>query len=73
MLGGFVLFGVYWPGLQGQFFFDDLPNILAVEAIRLTSLSLQSLGDVLGEQQCRAAWAAGCPADLWSQLLFQRP
>ena len=46
ILVGFALFGVYWPGLQGQFFFDDLPNILSVEAIRLNNLSLQSLGDL---------------------------
>lgn len=41
-----ALAGIYSAGLRGAFFFDDVPNILAVEAIQLTSLSLQTLGDV---------------------------
>ena len=44
---GAILSGIYWSGLHGQFFFDDLPNILAVEGVRLQTLSLQSLMDVL--------------------------
>jgi len=48
MLGGLVLFGVYWPGLQGQFFFDDLPNILAVGNVRLETLSIESLNAAVG-------------------------
>ncbi len=48
LIVGFALLGVYWPGLHGQFFFDDLPNILAVESVRLKTLSLESLTVVLG-------------------------
>ena len=47
ILVGLVLFGVYWPGLHGQLFFDDLPNILAVESLRLETLSLESLRAVI--------------------------
>lgn len=43
MLVGFALLGVYGPGLHGQFFFDDLPNILAVDSVRLETLSIKSL------------------------------
>ena len=45
---GFALLGVYWSGLHGQFFFDDLPNILAVENVLLKALSLESLAAVVG-------------------------
>lgn len=38
----------YWPGLYGDFFFDDEPNILQVEALRLDSLSMASLREALG-------------------------
>lgn len=48
LLVGIALLGVYWPGLHGQFFFDDFPNILAVESVRLRALSLESLAIVLG-------------------------
>lgn len=43
-----MLFGVYWSGLHGQFFFDDLPNILADGNVRLDDTSLESLGAVMG-------------------------
>lgn len=38
---------IYWPGLEGSFFFDDDPNILQVEALRLGELSLPALHEVL--------------------------
>jgi protein O-mannosyl-transferase len=40
---GAVLVGVYWPGLHGDFFFDDLPNILVAEGVRLETLSVEAL------------------------------
>ena len=45
---GFALLGVYWPSLHGQFFFDDLPNILAVGSVQIKVLSLESLIAVVG-------------------------
>lgn len=47
---GAVLWAVYWPGLQGGFFFDDGPSILEPEGVRLGTLSLESLHD---------AWRSG--------------
>jgi len=38
---------VYWPGLHGDFFFDDTPNILQVEGVKLTQLSGDSLTDAI--------------------------
>lgn len=38
----------YWAGLYGDFFFDDEPNILQVEALRLDDLSMVSLREALG-------------------------
>jgi len=37
----------YWSGLQGDFFFDDEPNILQVEALRLQDLSAASLREAI--------------------------
>lgn len=37
----------YWSGLHGDFFFDDEPNILQVEALRLDTLSMVSLREAL--------------------------
>lgn len=34
---------VYWTGMHGAFFFDDEPNILSVEKIRIQDLSFESL------------------------------
>ena len=48
MLVGFALFGVYRPGLHGHFFFDDLPNILVLESVRLETLSIESLSAAVG-------------------------
>jgi protein O-mannosyl-transferase len=48
ILVGFALLGVYWPGLHGHFFFDDLPNILTVESVKLKTLSVESLTVVVG-------------------------
>ena len=39
---------LYWPGLHGQFFFDDLPSILAAESVRLETLSIKSLSAAVG-------------------------
>ena len=41
-----LLIAVYWPGLHGAFFFDDIPNILRAEALRLENLSAESLHQV---------------------------
>jgi hypothetical protein len=41
-----LLVAAYWPGLHGSFFFDDLPNILTAEGLRLESLSVESLRQV---------------------------
>ncbi len=41
---------VYWPGLSGQFIFDDIPNIVWKEAVHLDTLSLVTLWD---------AWSSG--------------
>ncbi|PKO66636.1 MAG: pilus assembly protein PilF [Betaproteobacteria bacterium HGW-Betaproteobacteria-14] len=38
----------YWPGLHGGFFFDDAPNILQDEGVRMESLSVTSLREALG-------------------------
>lgn len=38
-----VLVGIYWPGLAGGFFFDDIPNIVTNESIRISSLDVNSL------------------------------
>lgn len=38
----------YWPGLHGDFFFDDEPNILQVEGLRLEAFSAASLREALG-------------------------
>lgn len=43
---GVLLAGMYWSGLHGQFFFDDLPNILKVESVRFDTISWQALRDV---------------------------
>lgn len=34
---------VYWPGLSGDYVFDDLPNILDNKRVQLDELSLESL------------------------------
>lgn len=38
---------IYWPGLQGSFFFDDEPNILRVEALQLDILTLATIREAL--------------------------
>lgn len=40
----------YWTGLHGGFFFDDESSILLVEGVRITTLSIDSLGQ---------AWSSG--------------
>lgn len=39
----FIAIGIYWPGLHGNFFFDDEPNILLSEGIRLQILTFDGL------------------------------
>jgi protein O-mannosyl-transferase len=48
ILVAFALLGIYWHGLHGQFFFDDLPNILSVGSVRLETLSVESLNTAVG-------------------------
>jgi protein O-mannosyl-transferase len=43
---GALLSAVYWPGLHGNFFFDDGPSILQEEGVRLEKLSVESLQQV---------------------------
>lgn len=38
---------IYWPGLQGSFFFDDEANILLREAIHLETLTSQSIREAM--------------------------
>lgn len=38
---------VYWPGLYGQFFFDDYPNIVLDESLFLKSLAPEELWSVI--------------------------
>lgn len=52
------------PGLSGDFVFDDLPNIVHNEAIRLTTLDAQSL------YQAAAGFAAGGGARVLPLLSF---
>ncbi len=41
---------VYWPGLSGQYIFDDFPNIVWKQGVQIKDLNLVSLQD---------AWASG--------------
>ncbi|MBW8721239.1 MAG: pilus assembly protein PilF [Polaromonas sp.] len=42
-LTGAFFVAIYWPGLQGGFFFDDGPSILFAQGVRLEKLSLESI------------------------------
>jgi protein O-mannosyl-transferase len=42
-----LLVAIYWPGLHGNFFFDDGPSITLAEGVRLQALSLESLHQAL--------------------------
>lgn len=44
---GALLVAIYWPGLQGGFFFDDGPSILLAEGVRLETLSPESIYQAL--------------------------
>lgn len=44
----FVLAILYWSGLHGDFFFDDLPNILESNEVQIQELSWRTLGGVWG-------------------------
>lgn len=63
-LAGAVAVAVYWPGLQGGFFFDDAPNILQAEGVRLEKLSVESL------RQTMASGYSGPSGRPISQLSF---
>lgn len=43
---GALLIAIYWPGLHGNFFFDDGPSVLQVEGVRIESLSVESARQV---------------------------
>lgn len=47
VLTGCLVVATFFPGLQGTFFFDDIPNILTSGAIRLDSLSVESVRTAL--------------------------
>ena len=42
-LGILMTLAIYWPGLQGAFFFDDYPNIVLNPGVRLDTLSGESI------------------------------
>ncbi|KAB2928366.1 MAG: hypothetical protein F9K30_01275 [Dechloromonas sp.] len=48
LLGGLLVFMIYWPGLAGAFLFDDAPNITANPALGLFDGSLSSLLEAAG-------------------------
>lgn len=39
---------IYWSGLSGGFFFDDIPNILLAPGIKLQSLTTESIVQAMG-------------------------
>jgi hypothetical protein len=63
-LAGAVAVAIYWPGLQGGFFFDDGPSILQAEGVRLEKLSVESL------RQTLASGGAGPSGRPVAQLSF---
>ena len=46
-VAGIFVASLYWAGLYGDFFFDDEINILLLEGIQMTELSLRSVYDAL--------------------------
>ncbi|HYW56928.1 MAG TPA: pilus assembly protein PilF [Polaromonas sp.] len=61
---GALATALYWPGLQGGFFFDDGPSILLADGVRLQNLSLESL------QQAWTSGGAGPTGRPVAQLSF---
>lgn len=58
------VFTIYWPGLQGLFFFDDHPNIVLNRGVKVLDLSHDSL---------KRAWSSGISGQFGrpvSQLSF---
>ena len=47
LIAGTLLIALYWPGLQGGFFFDDGPSILLAEGVRLESMSIDAIHQAL--------------------------
>lgn len=64
LLLGTLPVALYWPGLHGFFFFDDGPNILLAEGVRLQTFSLESL------QQAWVSGGAGPSGRPVAQLSF---
>ena len=63
-LAGAIAVAVFSPGLHGGFFFDDQPNILQAEGVRLDSLSPDSL------RQAAASGRSGPSGRPVAQLSF---
>ncbi len=61
---GALAVALYWPGLQGGFFFDDGPSMLLADGVRLQNLSLESL------QQAWTSGGAGPSGRPVAQLSF---
>jgi hypothetical protein len=59
-----LLVVIYWPGLHGDFFFDDEPSITLSQGVRLETLSLESL------HQALASGGAGPSGRPVAQLSF---
>lgn len=64
LLAGLLALAIYWPGLQGDFFFDDRLSILEVEGVHMTALSLESV------RQALASGSAGPTGRPVAQLGF---
>lgn len=43
LLAAIAAFAIYRAGLHGSFFFDDIPNLLSSDSIRMTELSRESV------------------------------
>ena len=43
LLAAIVAVAIYHAGLRGAFFFDDIPNLLATDSIRMSELSWESI------------------------------
>ncbi|MGH8858792.1 MAG: tetratricopeptide repeat protein, partial [Polaromonas sp.] len=63
MLGALAV-ALYWPGLQGGFFFDDGPSILKAEGVGIQTLSIDSI------HQALASGGAGPSGRPVAQLSF---
>ncbi|WP_202948890.1 tetratricopeptide repeat protein [Polaromonas sp. CF318] len=64
VLAAALLAAIYWPGLHGNFFFDDGPSITLADGVRLETLSSESL------RQALASGGAGPSGRPVAQLSF---